>query len=243
MAIKGKRRIMYQVSLLQALTQGDYYGSVPVRELKTKGDTGLGTFDRLNGEMIMLDGKVYRADGEGKVAEVLDDETTPFASVAYFDEEEKAALRSVDDLNELVSQLGGMYTEDHRNYFQLVKVTGTFDKMLVRSVPAQKAPYRPLTEVMETDQRLFEYSDISGTAVGVYCPVYMSSMNCAGWHFHFISDDKSKGGHILDLAINEGEVQWARAEAVHVDLPDEEMFGSCDFTIDRSGDVKKIESR
>ena len=234
--------VMYQVSLLQALTQGDYDGSVSVRALKTKGDTGLGTFDRLNGEMIMLDGRVYRADGEGRAEEVSDDETTPFAVVTHFDEREKAALGSADSLDDLISQLDEMYAGDHRNYFQVVKVRGTFEKMKVRSFPAQKKPYRPLKEVMDAEQRIFDCREIPGTAVGVYCPVYMGGMNFAGWHFHFISDDRSRGGHVLDLALEEGELRWAGAEAVQVDLPDEGPFSSFDFSIDRSEDVRKVES-
>ena len=242
MATKRTGNIMYQVSLLQALTLGDYCGSVPVRVLRTKGDTGLGTFDRLNGEMIMLDGKVYRADSEGRAAEVSDDETTPFAIVTYFDEEEKAVLKNVRDLNGLISQLDEMYTGEHGNYFQVVKVIGIFDGMKVRSVPAQKEPYRPLAEVMEAEQRFFSYEDIPGTAIGVYCPVYMGSMNFAGWHFHFISDDSSRGGHVLDLSFKEGELQWTAASAVNVDLPEGGLFRSCDFSIDQSDDVRRVES-
>ena len=57
------RDTFFQVSLLQGLTFGDYHGSVSVKDLKRKGDAGLGTFDGLDGEMIMLDGSVYKAKG------------------------------------------------------------------------------------------------------------------------------------------------------------------------------------
>lgn len=235
------KECLYQVSLLQDLTQGDYYGSVPVSSLKEKGDTGLGTFDKLNGEMIVLNGKVYRADGEGKVEEVPDDETIPFASVTFFDEDEKASLTDVKDLNDLIAQLDEKYTKDAGNYFQVVKVTGSFDKMNVRSELAQNEPYKPLAKVMETDQRFFDYTDISGTVVGIYCPVYMDKLNSAGWHFHFISDDCTRGGHIVDLALKEGEVQWDKTTGLDVDLPEEERFSSFDFSTDQSEDVKKVE--
>ncbi len=235
------RESLYQVSLLQDLTQGDYYGSVSVSDLKKKGDTGLGTFDKLNGEMIVLEGKVYRADGEGRVEEVSDDETIPFASVTFFDEDEKARLTNVKDLNELIAQLDEKYTRDAGNYFQVVKVTGVFEKMNVRSELAQNEPYQPLAKVMETDQRFFDYTDVSGTVVGIYCPVYMDKLNSSGWHFHFISDDHSKGGHIVDLALKEGEVQWDKTTGLDVDLPEGECFSGFDFSIDQSEDVKKVE--
>ena len=69
-----QRDVMFQVSLLQGLTFGDYHGSITVEDLKEHGDTGLGTFDGLNGEMIVIDGEVYRAAGDGTVEEVSDDE-------------------------------------------------------------------------------------------------------------------------------------------------------------------------
>ena len=73
--------ILYQVSLLQALTYGDYTGSVTIKELKQLGNTGIGTFDGLNGELIMLDGVVYRISGDGRAELVSEDETTPFSVV------------------------------------------------------------------------------------------------------------------------------------------------------------------
>lgn len=237
------RECLYQVSLLQDLTQGDYYGSVTLGELKEKGDTGLGTFDKLNGEMIVLDGKIYRVDGEGKVEEVPDDETTPFASVTFFDEDDKAQLTDVKDLTDLVSKLDEKYTRDSeaKNYFQVVKLTGTFEKMNVRSELAQEEPYKIMTEVMETDQRFFDYENVAGTVVGVYCPVYMDKLNSTGWHFHFLSDDFTKGGHIVDLSMKEGEVQWDKTSGHDMDLPDEKRFSDYDFSIDQSEDVKKVE--
>ena len=79
------RETIFQVSLLQGLTLGDYYGSVTVGELKQKGDTGIGTFEGVNGELIMVDGTVYRALSDGSIETAPDDETIPFANVTFFD--------------------------------------------------------------------------------------------------------------------------------------------------------------
>ncbi len=236
-----ERESLYQVSLLQDLTQGDYYGSVPVGDLKEKGDIGLGTFDKLNGELIMLDGKVYRADGDGKVEEVPDEETIPFASVTFFDEDDKSDIKDIKDINGLIDFLDKKYTKDSGNYFQVVRLDGTFKSMNVRSEMAQKEPYKPLAEVMETDQRFFDYKNIEGTVVGIYCPVYMDKMNSAGWHFHFISKDGSKGGHIVDLQIKEGTVAWDETTKLDMELPDVDKFSEYDFSTDQSNDVKKVE--
>ena len=43
--------VLYQVSLLQALSLGRYEGSVKISELKKNGNIGIGTFDGLDGEI------------------------------------------------------------------------------------------------------------------------------------------------------------------------------------------------
>ena len=52
---------MYQVSTLQALALGYSRSVVTVGELLRHGDTGLGTFEDVDGEMIVIDGNCYRA--------------------------------------------------------------------------------------------------------------------------------------------------------------------------------------
>ena len=34
--------------------------------------------------------------------------------------------------------------------------------------------------------------------VGVYFPDYMDGINMPGWHLHFLSEDRAKGGHVFD---------------------------------------------
>ena len=65
---------MYQVSLLQAFMHGEYDGVVKVGDLKKHGDIGLGTFEGVNGEMIVLDGVVYQAAADGSINVMKDDE-------------------------------------------------------------------------------------------------------------------------------------------------------------------------
>ena len=69
-----ERESLNQVALLQSLAQGYFGGTVTVRDMRSLGDIGIGTFEGLNGEMIMLDGTVYQALGDGRVI-VADDKT------------------------------------------------------------------------------------------------------------------------------------------------------------------------
>ena len=47
---------LYQVSTATALVEGIYQGAVRVATLREHGDLGLGTFENLDGEMVIVDG-------------------------------------------------------------------------------------------------------------------------------------------------------------------------------------------
>jgi acetolactate decarboxylase len=41
----------------------------------------------------------------------------------------------------------------------------------------------------------FEFHDIAGTLVGFWSLEYVKTMNVPGYHLHFISTDRTHGGH------------------------------------------------
>lgn len=235
------REVISQVSLLQGLTFGDYNGSVPVSRLKELGDIGIGTFDALNGELIMLEGTVYRAASDGSVEKVADDETIPFSNVTFFDADEVISLSSIDSVNTLKSELDKKVHEIGDNRFYMIRADGTFKSMQVRSELPQTEPYKPLATVLETDQTFFNYENIKGTVVGLYCPDYMSSLNAAGWHFHFISDDKKHGGHVLELTFQSGKVLIDKTDKFNMLIPDDKPFQSLNLAKDMKEDIRQAE--
>jgi acetolactate decarboxylase len=236
------RETVTQVALLQSLLQGDYYGSVSIGDLKKHGDIGIGTFDKLNGELVMVDGVLYRAKGDGTVDVPADSETIPFSNVTFFDADESQAVEGVGSFKELEAILDAKVNELGPNRFYFARVDGTFSKMSVRSEYAQNEPYKPLVEVLKTDQTFFDFDNVEGTVVALYCPDYMKELNNAGWHLRFVSKDGTKGGHVLDLAVNRAEVAWDATDNFEMMLPDETFFSSIDFTKDRSEEVKKAET-
>ena len=236
------RDTLYQVSLLQGLLQGDYNGSISIGELKACGDTGIGTFDRLNGELIMVDGVVYRAAGDGTVEVPSDDETIPFSNVTFMDADEEVSINNVASFDDLMEILNGKVAELGGNRFYMIRIDGVFNTVYARSEYAQDKPYEPLVVVLETDQTFFDMENVSGTVVGLYCPAYMSELNNAGWHLHFISDDRTSGGHVLDLAIEEAVITWDYMDNFEMILPDNDEFTQIDFSIDRSEDVRRAET-
>lgn len=183
---------VYLSAPVNAIVEGIYREKTTIAEIRDKGDFGLGTFNRLNGEMVILDGEVFQMKADGKAYPVSDDEQTPFACVTYFkaDTLDEYPDYSGDDLFSLIAR-----SIPSDNMLYAVRVDGTFRYVKTRSVPPQEN-YRPLVEVAR-EQPEFEYDDIAGTMVGFFTPDFLKGISVPGIHLHFLSADHSCGGHLL----------------------------------------------
>lgn len=196
----AEQETMYQVSTLQSLMDGHYDGVVPVSELRRYGNIGLGTFQQVDGEMIVLDGSVYQALSDGSVQIADDSMGVPFATVTFFDNDLECTIEKAASLEELIARLSETVQANGQNLIYIALIEVKDCNVLVRSVVKQDEPYRPLAQVLETDQREFNYSGTDGIVVAVYFPSFFSMQNSIGWHCHFISSDRTKGGHLLDFS-------------------------------------------
>jgi len=234
------RETIYQIALLQSLAMGYFDGSISVKDLKKHGDTGIGTFEGLNGEMIVLDGVVYRANQDCEINIMDDKETVPFSNVTFFDKEISVKLADVPDKAALEKILNETLDKKGRNSFYMVKISGDFNEILVRSEKGTTEPYPTLVEALKTQKEITP-QNISGTIVGLYCPDFMSSLNSTGWHFHFISADKKIGGHVLELNLKSGEAQLDKTDGFKLDLPKKKNFHALNFKQDMKEDIRKAE--
>lgn len=240
-----KTDALWQVSLINALMQGDYDGTVSVGDLLMIGDTGIGTFDRLDGEMIMLDGVVYKAKADGSVDIQPGPETVPFAAVTFFDndiaQQDIAGLGSIDAIKAYLDDLVHQETGDY-NRFYVAVIEGKFNSVHVRSVPEQTKPYKPLSEIAET-QPEYIYENLEGTIIALRCPDFVEGINVPGWHLHFISKDRSKGGHMLNADLLIGKLRMDVISDFNLKLPNTNSFSSLDLTRDLSSDTEKVERK
>lgn len=235
----GDREVLYQVSTIDALMQGVFDGVQTVGEIRKKGDFGIGTFDALDGEMIVLDGVVYQAKADGHIYTAADSQTTPFATVTYFDRDQAVTTGSPMNLSVFSSTMAGRLPTGNMVY--AVRMHGTFPSMKVRAIPAQHRPYPTLAEASK-NQSVYTYSDTTGTVVGFYTPVFFQGLNVAGYHLHFISDDRKTGGHILDLTVPANTtVEYDITPGFAMALPTSGDFTGVDLSKDLSGDLAKIE--
>ncbi|WP_295731861.1 acetolactate decarboxylase [uncultured Limosilactobacillus sp.] len=188
---------LYEHGTLAMLMARNLAGTITLQELLKHGSYGLGTFEGLDGEVMILDNEVYQADSTGNVHHITDmSKTLPFASVHFPQKPRDVALKDLD-----FKLLNGAFVHDHQlqNVFAALKLHGTLSEVLIRIAPKQVRPYPSLLEVAQ-GQPTFTAQDISGTIFGYYAPSAFGSVTAAGWHLHFISDDHQFAGHLLSFA-------------------------------------------
>ncbi len=231
------REVLFQVSTIDALLLSVYDGILTIGELKEKGDFGIGTFDKLEGEMLVVDGECYQVKVDGVAYIVPDEATTPFATVTFFDPDETVLIETAN-FSELKEILEASFPS--KNVFYAVRIDGTFPYVKTRSVPAQERPY-PLLVDVTANQTVFEFEDASGTVVGFWCPEFASGMNVPGYHLHFITDDRKAGGHILDLRVEGAEVALDVTPNIFMALPTAGDFYDVDLSRDLQEDLERVE--
>ncbi len=233
------RNTITQFCTIDALLAGAYEGEMPCRTLTRRGDMGIGTFNKLDGEMVLLDGHVYQVRSDGKVYSPDRNVTTPFASVIDFRPEKSRSVPAgltYPQFQKLVDEM-----LPHTNVLCAFRFNGTFRQMRTRSVPAQSKPYRQLIEVTR-EQAVFELDGKSGAMVGFRMPEFVKGINVPGFHAHFLTDDRQAGGHVLAFTTEGGTLEIATSSRMEILLPkNPEMLGGIDFSRDRSKELEKVE--
>jgi len=212
-----EHHVLFQASTIGALLDGAYDGDLSFAELAARGDLGLGTLNRLDGEMIALDGEFLRADVEGWIHPVPAEARTPFAVVTRFEPTVEAELEGPLEHEALLERLDELVPAGASSC--AVRLDGRFESVRARSVPAQEPPYRPLTEVVAA-QNVFELDDVEGTMVGFRFPAYVEGIEVAGYHLHFVSADRSRGGHVLGSRLAGSlRARLDPSDDLHIELP------------------------
>lgn len=233
---------MYQVSTLQALALGYSRAVISVEELIKEGDTGLGTFEDVNGEMIVMDGNCFRADQDGNVERVSLGTGVPFAAVAKLNGEQQFPLKNMPDISAIRTELTKKIEERFGlNSMHVVKIDGVFDKVDARSEAPYRSHHITLKEVLGKTQRAFVFENIPGSLVGVYFPDYMDGINMPGWHLHFLSEDRHKGGHVFDVSLREGTAKVDKITNIFINLPKEAAFDTYSLKQDLQEEIKSVE--
>ncbi|MCP4353779.1 MAG: acetolactate decarboxylase [Desulfobacterales bacterium] len=227
-----------QVSTIDALFSGIYDGETAISELKQYGNFGLGTFNALDGEMLLIDGRFYQINTDGKARQADSNIKTPFAAVTFFETDQTLALLPGVNFDSLKKQMDQVIPTP--NLFYAIRIEGVFKAVKARSIPKQSKPYKLPKEIFKT-QPIFNYENVEGTMGGFRCPPYVKGINIPGYHFHFLTKDGKAGGHVLEFTIKEAVLKIDHTSVFSMILPQDKAFYDADLTRDKEAELKKVE--
>ncbi|RFA08876.1 acetolactate decarboxylase [Subtercola boreus] len=231
---------IHQFSVIQALMAGLYDGAFPTREVLAAGDFGLGCGNALNGELVIVDGQVFRCTDDGAVSPGDPDELLPFAEVVPFAPTLHHELAGSVDRTGLEALITGLV--GNPNQFYAIRLDGEFSDMLVREPVRQHHPYRPLPEVMTT-QREMTLPSTTGTLVGFWAPHIFQGVSVAGYHLHYLNDSRTHGGHTLNYTVTAGTLHVQPVADIEVHLPGTPEFAAADLlSPSADADIRRVES-
>jgi len=231
---------LFTAGYANAFIGGLYDGFFPYWKLKQHGNFGLGAPDKLDGELLVLNGKIYQTQHTGKTFQVNDKDLTPFAVVNFFHPDKTIKLEKQLNKTALYAYLDSITHNSNGVY--AIHLKGSFKYIKTRAFPAvTDKPYTPLAQLLDK-QHFFEYKSISGDFVGYNLPSYMEGANITGYHFHFLSADTNSGGHVIDFITDNVTIEIDYLSNFTVDLPQTADFKAFDFNKDRSDEVKSVET-
>ena len=236
-AARMSRPPVYISAPLAALVEGIYRADTTIGQLRRKGNLGIGTFNDLDGEMVLLDGTVYCLRPEGDAEVIGDDVRTPFALATQFEGDTEDLITG--SIAESAFEHAVLDLIPSSNLMYAIRIDGRFSYVRARSVPKQNN-YLPLAEIAKL-QTVFEFRDVEGTIAGFYTPSFLSGVHLPGLHLHFITADRMRGGHLLGAAPSGVKVALQHAPAIELGLPMTLDFLTMERTRDMQADLNKVE--
>ena len=230
---------LYQYSIIDALMAGVFDGDLTIGKLKNKGDFGIGTFNKVDGELMMHRGKVYKVKYDGSVQEASDADSTSAAFVKFFRADtiiymsgkaltyEKIQEHLLHSLNE-----NGIYA---------LRINAAFSSMTTRAARPAKPPYKTLSEHLKVNQAVFNLANTKGTCSGFLLPPYLARTNVPGFHLHYVSDNLKEGGHVFKFTTDSVAIEIDIAKGFVIENNTNTEFRNVNLKPDRGAELKKIE--
>ncbi len=218
---------LYHYSIWAALVNKVYEGNLTVKEAKTHGDLGLGTYNGVDGELVLLDGIFYQIPYTGKAMIKNDSDHIAYLNATFFNKDLSFELNDKINYDSLRNLLRQHFPS--RNFFYAFKIHAEFDSLKLGSFYKQERPYLETLGSLMPGRPTFDHRNISGTMVGFFCPDFIGDINAAGFHFHFISDDKKTGGHVLEFSGRKFNVEIDKLGSYHFVLPETDDFNKANL--------------
>jgi acetolactate decarboxylase len=224
---------LYQISTSTALVEGVYSGSIPSSVLLEHGDFGLGTFENLEGEMVIFDGEIYQV--ADRVRHHSDDFLVPFAAITKFRAKSSFEIDNVVCLKAIeLAPTNSAFPTIFSTRCDWMASLKPF--MRVRFIPSRKTLgywTRQKRKANSTSKTSKAHSLASSLRVTRAPSAYLG--------ITFISNHRTKGGHVLDCRASKIEARIQVISEYDIRLPESGPFLTTNLSKDPSSELAKTE--
>ncbi|MDJ1495387.1 acetolactate decarboxylase [Cytophagaceae bacterium DM2B3-1] len=214
---------IHYISLNRAIRLGQYDGVTTAKELKSYGDFGLGSEEKVASELVILDGVAYSIPADGKAKVMPDQAKIAFSAIKFFKTDKQVKINKAFSLKELEQYLDSLIV---KNTFAAIKISGEFASITFTSYHKQEKPYKPIEQVPVSE---FTHTKMKGTIVGFFTPESAAVLNSPTYHFHFIDQARTTGGHVQDCVIGNVEIELDYTRSFTADLADPAILQHIDL--------------
>jgi acetolactate decarboxylase len=204
-----------------AFKLGLYDGVCTIADAKRRGDFGLGQFAALDGELIVSGGEFYRARADGTVALADDDEQLCFTQLCFYEPATQIVLRQEMDQATFEHFLPVQFPPF--NYYCAFKIEGVFAQIVPTAPPRLDKPYPTFVDAIKL-RKSFLQNQVRGCVVGLFSPAFTASFGVPGFHYHFLSEDRTSAGHVTSFTISKGTMSAAHLRSVELALPNSQAY-------------------
>lgn len=230
---------LYTFGHASAFIGGLYDAHITYGQIKPYGNFGLGAPDKLDGEIVVFNNRFYQTQSSGKTFEVNDSAKTPFIIINNFKSDKTIKRTGPVTKDQLFQLLDSVLV--NKNGIYAIHVKAKFATVKTRAFPMiTEKPYKPMAQLLSL-QQFFNFENIDGDLIGYRLPSYMEGANISGYHFHFLSEDKTKGGHIIDFATKHIIIEIDELDSFSIQPPPTAAFQNFDLDKDRRNEVKAVE--
>lgn len=169
----------------------------------------------------MVDGQVYHFNPENRSRSVNTIGIFPFIMIAQLKPTLTKSLPSLA-MPTLHTALAPLLPSK-QNSFLSVRVDGVFSQVAFRMIPAPPREQQPLFDLLRR-QRLQSAHNVRGLLFGFWSPGCSNGFSVAGFHLHFISDDRTAGGHVTGFEAWDVKLSAGVLKEYGAELPQDEDF-------------------
>ncbi|KUI99675.1 acetolactate decarboxylase [Vibrio sp. MEBiC08052] len=218
---------LYQINTSQTLCNCIMDSNHKLSELLEQGDFGFGATAGMQENIVLFNGKIISPK------ENISSKKIAISFVSKFFNEKtlySCSGMNIEGLREYIE-----CSFQSKNYIYLFKLKSEFDFVKISHFPKFQKPYVKITPEIVNQSENEILSNISGYLMGFWLPSYLDCFNsgAGGCHIHFISDDMSVFGHVLECQTSSFEMQLCQKNNFELVLPCCKDFNTSPFIEDK----------